>query len=527
VADYRRPGVYIEEKLATSPFESANATAVACFIGVASKGEPFAAIRCDSWSDFVQKFGGFDLVPFDNAGTTGAVLSYLPYAVYSYFQNGGRGLYVVRVLPVAESARGDISEVDIAAVTTGNAFTIQANGAGEWGDNVDVVIEQQASVGTAPNSRLIFSIAVLVNGARVETFSNLSMGGIEGTRPVAAALNDSIAGSRYITVTNQNSTLDPKTGQSHLDGGADPALPASTDLISSDATDAVTTIEGPVIAAFQPFIGANGSVIMPPVQAISGFTGERSDIICLWDGDPASLLTSPKADVLSKAAQLGTSDSYSAIYTPWIVTPDPARAGGTISVPPSGAVAGVMSRIDVTQGVWRTPAGAPASITNALSTELKYSETDQGELNYNNVNVIRPLIGAGVCIMGGRSRKLWGVDRYIAPRRTLIFIKETLRRATSFAVFENNDSHLWSALRQTANSILNPIWEQGGLKGTSANEAFFVRCDSSINTPQVIQSGEVRMEIGVALQYPAEFVVIRISQYDSGSSFAVEGIVTG
>jgi hypothetical protein len=124
--------------------------------------------------------------------------------------------------------------------------------------------------------------------------------------------------------------------------------------------------------------------------------------------------------------------------------------------------------------------------------------------------------------MGARTRKMWGPDRYVSSRRALIYIKESLRRSTQFAVFENNDANLWSSLRQTANRILNPIWEAGGLKGTSTNEAYYIRCDATINTPQVIASGEVRMEIGVALQYPAEFIVIRISQYDSGSSFASE-----
>jgi hypothetical protein len=30
------------------------------------------------------------------------------------------------------------------------------------------------------------------------------------------------------------------------------------------------------------------------------------------------------------------------------------------------------------------------------------------------------------------------------------------------------------------------------------------------------------MLVGVALQYPAEFIIIRISQYDSGGSLAAE-----
>jgi phage tail sheath protein FI len=79
-------------------------------------------------------------------------------------------------------------------------------------------------------------------------------------------------------------------------------------------------------------------------------------------------------------------------------------------------------------------------------------------------------------------------------------------------------------LRDTAQSILQPVWEGGGLAGASATEAFYCICDATINTPQVIQSGEVRMEIGVALQFPAEFVVIRISQFDSGASVISEAV---
>jgi phage tail sheath protein FI len=117
---------------------------------------------------------------------------------------------------------------------------------------------------------------------------------------------------------------------------------------------------------------------------------------------------------------------------------------------------------------------------------------------------------------------MWGPDRYVSSRRALIYLKESLRRSTQFAIFENNDANLWSALRQTANRILQPMWEAGGLKGVSTAEAYFIRCDSTINTPQVIASGEVRMLVGVALQYPAEFIIIRISQYDSGGSLAAE-----
>jgi uncharacterized protein len=264
-------------------------------------------------------------------------------------------------------------------------------------------------------------------------------------------------------------------------------------------------------------------------QASAGVTtalnaNGRTDCFVVWDGNPLALVSSGTyvANVQALAATIGTADSYSALYAPWIITPDPSRAGSTVIVPPSGSVQGMIARVDATQGPWRAPAGIPAVLSTAVAPEVKFTDTDQGTLNYGNVNVIRAVPGSGICVMGARTRKLFGPDRYVSARRTLIYIEEALKLSTQWAIFENNDQRLWSSLRNTAQNILQPIWEAGGLAGNTAAEAYYITCDRTINTAQVIQNGEVRMEIGVALQYPAEFVIIRISQIDSGVSLANE-----
>ena len=531
MTDYRRPGVYLEEALSTSPFESANATAVACFVGIASKGNPLTATRVDSWTDFVQKFGGFDGVPWQDTtdqSLNGTLLSYLPYAVYSYYQNGGRGAYIVRAMPVGTNAQGATATCTVVdgAATPAPVMVINALGAGKWGNDLAVSLSLQAT-DTNGSGRNIFSLVVTEDGNRVETFTNLSMGGVVGTRPVAQAINDPLAGSRYITVVSTVTAKDPKTGGASitLAGGKDPAIPAPESLTATEVINAVQTIEGPLIASFQPFVDNTGKVVMPGAQQTSPFNATRDNIFVIYDGNPVSSITGSTtytANCTARATALGSADSYSALYVPWIITPDPAQAGGTISIPPSGAVTGIIARIDAQIGPWRAPAGVPATVANGLAAEVQFTETDQGLLNYSNINVIRGLTGQGICVMGARTRKLWGPDRYVSARRALIYIEESLKRSTQFAVFENNDANLWSALRQTANRILQPIWDAGGLKGISTADAYFIRCDETINTPQVVASGEVRMEVGVALQYPAEFIVIRISQYDSGASLATQ-----
>ena len=207
-----------------------------------------------------------------------------------------------------------------------------------------------------------------------------------------------------------------------------------------------------------------------------------------------------------------------AAYAPWLIVSNPGKRGATITVPPAGAVMGVIARTDATQGVFRAPAGIDAVVVNAVGVDTKFGDADLGSLNTKGVNIIRPVTGRGICVMGARTRKRYAVDRYISARRTLIYLREALRTGTEFALFENNDEVLWQRMTGVADRILRPVWSGGGLRGNSAEEAYFIRCDSTINTPAVIASGEVRMDIGVALEYPAEFVVIRLTQFEQGGS---------
>lgn len=523
MSDYRRPGVYLEESLQTSPTQGGTAATVAVFAGVAPKGDANVAVRIDSWADYVQKFGGFDTITLTD-GTAPAVnstvISYLPYAVFAYYQNGGRGAYVVRVLPTATGNGGAIASKAItdgvAAPDTGTAFTATATGVGAWGDDLELTIIDQATDG---QGNMIFGIIVRNNGIVVETFNNLSMNGVQGTRPVVSALNDPLSGSRFVALAPGTAGIEPDAASFVLTGGANPGTPTAADLVSTGVVNAMRQIEQPVMAAFQPFRKQDGTFVMPPAASLTALNADRNNVFTLWDGNPlAAAGSNYTTDFMQRAANIGTADSYAAIYGPWIIVPDPARPGATIAVPPSGSVAGMISRLDATVGVWRAPAGMPAVLSTAVGVELKFTDTDQGQLNFNNVNVIKPVVGAGVCVMGARTRKLYGPDRYVNDRRVLIYVEEALKQATQYAVFDNNDSRLWSSLRSTAANILRPLWERGGLAGNSQTEAYFITCDSTINTPQVVQSGEVRMEVGVALQYPAEFVIIRISQFDSGAS---------
>src|SRR4029077_6941024 len=138
-----------------------------------------------------------------------------------------------------------------------------------------------------------------------------------------------------------------------LQGGANPGTPTAADLVDPSITDAMRQIDAPLLCSFQPFRKADGSFIMPPAQALSTNLNQgRVDCFVIWDGDPlASAGASYVSSVTARAHAIGNADSYSALYCPWIIVPDPARPGGTVIVPPSGSVMGMMARMDASIGV--------------------------------------------------------------------------------------------------------------------------------------------------------------------------------
>ncbi|MFE7659303.1 phage tail sheath C-terminal domain-containing protein [Streptomyces celluloflavus] len=97
-------------------------------------------------------------------------------------------------------------------------------------------------------------------------------------------------------------------------------------------------------------------------------------------------------------------------------------------------------------------------------------------------------------------------------RRLVSFLSDSIRESSTWAVFEPNDDRLWATLRGGALTILTRSWQQGALEGQSPDQAFYVICDATNNTPDTMAQGNVIYEIGIAPVRPAEFVHFTITQ---------------
>lgn len=152
--------------------------------------------------------------------------------------------------------------------------------------------------------------------------------------------------------------------------------------------------------------------------------------------------------------------TYAAIYHPWLLAFDPLLKKNSYT-PPSGAMAGIYARVDNTRGVWKAPANEV--VRNAIGLSVNYNEADQGKLNPKGVNLIRSLPGMGIRVWGARTCSSDSNWKYVNVRRLFIYIEESIKANTSWAVFEPNDENLWSRVSGTIHVFLTTLWRDGGI----------------------------------------------------------------
>jgi phage tail sheath protein FI len=285
--------------------------------------------------------------------------------------------------------------------------------------------------------------------------------------------------------------------------------------------------EGSAISSDQPYIEAfsklddkeDVSVIAVPgvgsaalVGAGMNYCANRSLSDCFFIGD-----MSP-TDVTVEAAKnfrnaITTKNSYGAVYMPWVRMLDPTgRSSTPILAPPSGFVAGLYARTDGQRGVWKAPAGTSAALGGSVGLAVNLTDTQQGNLNPLNINVIRQFAGAGIVLWGARTVTSDPALNYIPVRRMTIFLRVSIYRGIQWAVFEPNDEDLWSSLRLNIGSFMMNLFRQGTFQGATPTQAFFVKCDNETTTQADIDAGIVNVLVGFAPLKPAEFVVVKISQ---------------
>lgn len=529
---YLTPGVYVEEvDKGSKPIEGVG-TALAAFVGFAERGPINQPTFITNWTQFTNTFGSF--IPG----------GYLAHAVYGFFNNGGSMCYITR-LPLGDTdiaaASGDgagrgtkqlpAGKVELPSKAGGDAisFEVTARDPGTAGSAITLEVQPPTAAEGKPAPDDEFNL-IVTQGDTVERYENVTLRKDKKARNVADVVN---ADSKLVRVAERDmpgSAADrmPTPGTYPLSIASEAALPTTnrigTGILVGDASersginglevaeDATMVCFPDLYALFQA-----GRIDMEGVQAVQqamlDHAQNMGDRVAILDSPPGM---NPQSIRDWRMKEVNYDSKYGALYYPWIKVANPLGNGSGIFVPPCGHMAGLWSRTDSERGVHKAPANVV--VGGAIGLEYQTTHNEQGILNPVGINVIRSFPGRGIRVWGARTISSDPSWKYLNVRRLFNYVEESLLLGTQWAVFEPNDMDLWERIKRDISAFLIRTWRDGALFGQTASEAFYVKCDAENNPPETRDVGQLIIEVGIAPVKPAEFVIIRLSQWQSGGS---------
>ena len=167
-------------------------------------------------------------------------------------------------------------------------------------------------------------------------------------------------------------------------------------------------------------------------------------------------------------------------------------------------------------GVWDAPANIAIAAVAGPCVDL--NDAEQGGYNLPTsgmaINILRDQPLRGTVVWGARTLDGNSPDyRYIQVRRTLIYVEQSIKAALQPFVFAANDAGTWATVTAMVSAFLTALWQQGGLLGSKASEAFTVQCGlGTTMTAQDIQEGRMIVAVTLSLIHPAEFIDLTFTQ---------------
>ncbi|MGP8304864.1 phage tail sheath family protein [Vibrio sp. YIC-376] len=508
----KTPGVYIVEKNAFPNSVVEVATAVPAFIGYTEKaengGKSLSKVpwRITSMSEFRQYFGGAPLPTFEisEAGDDPVVQvafrqqdtayqikqSNTRYTLYHnmlfFFQNGGGPCYIVSVGGYSDDLDPGVLKAGIVPLIKEPEATMLVIPESVQLAEDDCINVQQAMLGHC-GGKMKNRVAILdlwegfkdrqdPSGDCVENFrSKLGINYLDYSSAYYPWLNTSIVQDSDINFHNI----------SNLDKLAE--------LLTNEVNEAFKDLDG--LTDDELNSGGNKLRVTRKQQMLDEIAKLSTDL-------------SDQEQVLLNKVLMTISPLYQTIMKE-------VKHQQNI-LPPAAAMAGIYTMVDNSRGVWKAPANV--SLNAVISPTVNISDDEQEDLNVTtqgkSINAIRPFVGEGTLVWGGRTLDGNSLDwRYINVRRTMIMLEESIKLASKAYVFEPNVSSTWVSMESMIGNFLYGIWKRGGLAGASPAEAYSVSVGlGKTMTGDDILEGILRITVLVAISRPAEFIEITFQQ---------------
>jgi len=262
-----------------------------------------------------------------------------------------------------------------------------------------------------------------------------------------------------------------------------------------------------------PLPESDGAIALQDYLALL-VEGERSDADSAT-GEP--VFVPPLAYGVGDHPQ-GLASAFVQLVYPWVRTPGSLRLPGQLESP-EGVLIGLLARNALTRGSFRSAAGLPLADVNGLEPALTRAQlfTPHGQARPHTLLERVSLLGptpAGLRLLSDVTTSLSDSYRPASVNRLVTAIVRAARSLGEAVSFEPAAESLWNRLKSDLDALLLGLWQAGALAGASPGQAFSVRCDRTTTRQADLDNGRVIAEVQFTAAVPIEqiHVVLALSQ---------------
>jgi hypothetical protein len=266
------------------------------------------------------------------------------------------------------------------------------------------------------------------------------------------------------------------------------------DLVMTGAAD--TTVQQYVIDNIANYRADCVAFISPPSSAVINQPGSEAANITTWTNSLARSTSYAFADSGWKYMF----DKYNNVYR-W--------------VPLNGDMAGLCVNTDSVRDPWFSPAGFNrGSLKNVVKLAWNPNKTYRDTIYSLGVNPVVTFPSNGTVLYGDKTlqAKPSAFDR-INVRRLFLVLEKTISTAAKYSLFEFNDAFTQAQFVALVSPFLRDVQGRRGIQD------FKVVCDSTNNTPQVVNGNQFVGDIYIKPARSINFIQLNFVAVRTGVDF--------
>jgi hypothetical protein len=226
-------------------------------------------------------------------------------------------------------------------------------------------------------------------------------------------------------------------------------------------------------------------------------------------------------------AEPGLSTAFLQLTYPWLVTTGSDVLNESLE-PPDGALVGMLARNALTRGAFMDATKIVPSEISDLSPYLPAQEMQVpttplawGDNSWKPLIVRLSLFGftpAGLRLLSDVTAYPGEAYRPARVHRLVSVISRAAQQLGERLVFQQNGPAVWRIVENSLGQLMTQLWQMNALDGATVQDAFSVRCDASTMTQNDLDNGRLLAQVTFAAAATIELIRVTLAIETSGAS---------